>query len=177
MKKISLLITLFFGLNFSNTLQAQCVYGILDIPIIAAGTKLFVVQISSSGSNYEAQKFLGGKTVTVGNATLIFSYDCWYRGTIEFGGINYEVTGIRVKIPNEDAEKISTASNSDFPMGTNVIVRDMPNPSAFSDEPVSEFGFVVGADLIKDADGKYAGCIEDTGGGKICFTGKKVEVR
>lgn len=175
-KKNSFIILLFFAVAFSNRLNAQCIYGVLDVPTIAAETKVIIVEISHNDANKEKLKFIEGKTVTVGTGLLTFTFACWYRGVVEYDGATYELAGARVKTTDENAGKISTTSSSDFPIGTNVKVFDMPNPSAFSDEPVSEFGFVVGADLVKDAGGKYEGCIEDDFGHKVCFTGKKVEI-
>ena len=177
MKKISLIVILFFGIAFSNTLNAQCVYGILDVPTISTGTKIIVVGISNNDPNNSKLKFLEGKTVTVGTGSLTFTFSCWYRGVVEYDGENYEIAGARVKTTDVNAAKISTTSTSDFPIGSNVRVLDMPNPSPYSDAPVTQVGFVVGADLIKDASGKYTGCIEDDFGHKICFTGNKVEIK
>lgn len=105
MKKISLLIFLFFGINFSNTLQAQCVFGILDAPTISSGTKIIVVEISHYDANQDKLKFLEGKTVTVGSGSLTFTFDCYYRGVVEYGGENYQLAGARVKTTDENAGK------------------------------------------------------------------------
>ncbi|MEI7802408.1 MAG: hypothetical protein WCI97_07185 [Bacteroidota bacterium] len=180
MKKISLLVIMFFGISFPNTLLAQCIYGILDVPTISKGTKIIIVEIAHYDANQDKLKFLEGKTVTVGDGSLTFTFDCYYRGVVEYGGENYELADARVKTTDENAGKISTSSNSDFPMGTIVKVFDIPitdpnNPNFYSDAENDEDGFVVNADLAKDANGKFAGCIENEAGTKICFTGKKVE--
>ncbi len=168
--KTSLLLFCFMML-FALITYAQCPAGVLTNDGIPMGKKVIITEISPTDGSYEDYKSWIGQTVEA-YSNLYIEEDCWYNGEIMLGDADNFFVAVRLKgvkgekynetIPPARKEEVITAS--DFPVGTRVKVHGIPitdpNSSLFySDAPTTDRGDVIEADLTKNANGTYAGCI------------------
>ncbi len=192
--KTSLLLFCFMML-FALITYAQCPAGLLNYETIESGKKVIITEIPKSDETYETYKSWIGKVVEV-YSDIFVEEGCWYNGELMYGDDENFFVNVRVKAaPGETygniaaaAVKEETKAASDFPVGTRVKVHGIPvtdknSYSFYSEAPTVDYGEVVEADLKKNANGTYSGCIL-TGEGldiryrtKKCFTENKVEKR
>ncbi len=187
-----LLLTCLCVMLFSLFSNAQCAAGLLANEEIKEGKKVILAQLWPGDESQVTYKHLLGTTLTVGKLGIANIGDCWFMGDITVNGEDVFFVGVTLKAaPGEtyDGPVLATEAKaaSDFPVGTKVIVHGIPitdpNSSLFySDAPTTDTGYVTEADLTKNANGTYSGCILNGEEGshfrtKKCFTEKKVEKR
>jgi hypothetical protein len=188
----TLLLTCLCIVLIITTGNAQCPAGILTNDGIPMGKKVIITEISQTDGSYEDYKSWIGQTVEA-YSNLYIEEGCWYNGEIMLGDADNFFVAVRLKgvkgekytetIPPVRKEEVVAAS--DFPVGSRVLVHNIPvtdkNSSMFyTDAPQEDRGDVIEADLVKNANGTYTGCILTGKSGeqyrtKKCFTECKVE--
>ena len=174
-------------LMFTATLQAQCVASLLNKETVPTGKKIILAEVSSEDEPEKYQSEIG-KTTEVGSAGLTNIGDCWFMGELKLNGEDVFFVGIKINAAKgetysgaDHVQEHTTAAN--IPVGTKVKVYNYseadPNSLAIYYEEASDLiGYVIEADLKKDAGGKYSGCIKTDQGNfsvKKCFPGNRVE--
>lgn len=191
----TLLLTCLCMMLFTAITHAQCAAGLLAQEELKAGKKVILAEVYKDENGEATHLDQIGKTLTVGKLGLVNIGDCWFMGDLNINGEDVFFVGVTLKAAQGETYDgpvlaAETKAASDFPVGAKVIVYGIPsaNPSStamFSDRPTpieQDKGEVVEADLKKNANGTYDGCILDKYGWdigfrkKVCFTGKKVEL-
>jgi hypothetical protein len=185
-----LLLAFFCMMLFTAITHAQCPAGLLANEELKEGKKVTIAEVYKDESNPELYQDLVGKTLAVGKLGLVNIGDCWFMGDLNVNGEDVFFVGVTLKAAQGETYDgpviaAETIAASDFPVGSRVLVHNIPatdknSMSFYSDAPTQDRGDVIEADLVKNANGTYSGCILTGKAGESyrtrkCFTECKAE--
>jgi hypothetical protein len=188
--KTKTILTFFCMMLFTALTHAQCTTSSVNSPELSAGQKVILAEISKE-DDPEIHKAMVGKTLSVGTGGMANIGDCWFLGELNINGEDVFFVGVKLDAVKGEtyasaaAAETLTAAASDFPVGSRVLVHNIPvtdknSMSFYSDAPTQDRGDVIEADLVKNANGTYSGCILTGKAGESyrtrkCFTECKAE--
>ncbi len=185
MKTKTIFLTICSSLLFTAIAHAQCTSSSINAAELTAGEKVILTEISKE-DDPEIHKAMIGKTLTVGTGGMANIGDCWFLGELNINGEDVFFVGVRLDDVKGESYggttpvvRTETPTASDFPVGAEVSVvgfqeLDKSCAQFYSERTENATGVVIEADLVKDDNGNYSGCILYGQSLKHCFKSASV---
>ncbi len=179
MKTKTIFLTICSTVLFTAITYAQCTTSSINAAELTAEQKVILTEISKE-DDPEIHKAMIGKTLTVGAGGMANIGDCWFLGELNINGEDVFFVGVKLDAVKGESYGATTPAGtetktaSDFPVGAEVSVvgfqeLDKSCAQFYSERTENATGVVIDADLVKDDNGNYSGCILYGQSLKHCF--------